>query len=301
MQTKQQIQRLLESAGVRPNKQLGQHFLIDLNLMRLLLERAQISDKDVVLEVGCGTGSLTEGIAEQAGFCVAVELDGTLTGIARERLAGAGNVTVFNTDILESKNTIDATITDALNRRLKECCGRLLLVANLPYNVACSVIVNLIVGPVRANGIYVTVQKEVAERMTAAPGWAEYGTVSIFIGATGEIRMERILKPSVFWPRPQVSSAMVSFERIEEKAGRIQNTATFCELVNLLMSHRRKMLKSCVKFARRDLAKITDWPGIFEAAAIEARTRPEQLSPEQYVILANLCDARLKSETAERI
>jgi len=300
MQTKKQIQRLLESAGVRPNKQLGQHFLTDLNLMRLLVDRARINNDDVVLEVGCGTGSLTEGIAEKAGFCVAVELDGTLARIAEERLARAGNVAVINTDILESKNAIDPAVTNALNTHLKEYSGRLLLVANLPYNAASAVIVNLITGPIRADAMYATVQKEVADRMTASPGGAEYGTLSIFIGAAGDIRMERILKPSVFWPRPQVSSAMVSFERIENKAGRIHNMATFRELVNLLMSHRRKMLQSCIRFAREQLAKITDWQSIFEHALIEPRTRPEQLSPEQYVMLANLCDTQLKSETGDR-
>ena len=116
MQTKRQIQQLLASAGASPNKQLGQHFLIDLNLMRLLVDSADITTDDVVLEVGCGTGSLTEALAERAGKVVSVEVDRALAEIARTRLAKAGNVEIINADALESKaaTTVDmAAIPDA--------------------------------------------------------------------------------------------------------------------------------------------------------------------------------------------
>jgi 16S rRNA (adenine1518-N6/adenine1519-N6)-dimethyltransferase len=101
MQTKQQIQQLLASAGVEPNKRLGQNFLIDLNLMRLLVDNANIGNDDIVLEVGCGTGSLTQALAERAGKVIAVEMDETLAKIATRELANAGNVKVINADILE--------------------------------------------------------------------------------------------------------------------------------------------------------------------------------------------------------
>jgi 16S rRNA (adenine1518-N6/adenine1519-N6)-dimethyltransferase len=94
LQTKRQIRQLLSSSGISPNKRLGQHFLIDLNLMRLLVDSANIQKNDVVLEVGCGTGSLTEALAEKAGRTIAVELDRNLAGIARKQLAGAENLSL---------------------------------------------------------------------------------------------------------------------------------------------------------------------------------------------------------------
>ncbi|MHC4568023.1 MAG: rRNA adenine N-6-methyltransferase family protein [Planctomycetota bacterium] len=126
MQTKRQIQQLLALAGVSPNKRLGQHFLIDLNLMRLLVDAAAITKNDVVLEVGCGTGSLTEALSERAGRVIVAELDDNLAKIAGSRVAQCGNVDLINADILESKNTIRPAVTEALAAARKKCAGRLL-------------------------------------------------------------------------------------------------------------------------------------------------------------------------------
>jgi len=289
MQTKQQIQQLLASAGISPNKRLGQHFLIDLNLMRLLIDSAHISKEDIVLEVGCGTGSLTEALAEKAGFCLAVELDKSIARIAKAKLAKAKNAEIINTDILDTKNTISRTVTNALELCRKKYAGRLLLVANLPYSIASPVMLNLITGPIKADGMFVTVQKQVAERMSASPGSGDYGTLSILLGATGDVKTIRVLKPTVFWPRPQVDSAMVSFARKEDKISRIKNMELFSEVINLFMGHRRKMLKACTKFSQGRLAKIDNCPGIFDQCSIESHSRPEQLWPEDYIAIANLC------------
>ncbi|MDH4240314.1 MAG: 16S rRNA (adenine(1518)-N(6)/adenine(1519)-N(6))-dimethyltransferase RsmA [Phycisphaerae bacterium] len=289
MQTKHQIQQLLASAGVFPNKHFGQHFLIDLNLMRLMIDIANIGSDDIVLEVGCGTGSLTEGLAEQAGYCIAVEVDDTLAKIAQEQLTEKENVAVINTDILESKHTINGTVIEAIEQARKKHGPRLLLVANLPYNVACPVMLNLVTGPMVVDEMYVTVQKQVAERMTAKPGGGDYGTLSIFLSATGQVKTERILKPTVFWPQPLVESAMVSFVRKEEKVSRIKSMELFGQVINLFMGHRRKMLKGCTKFAGGELSEIDNWPEIFEQCSIAPTQRPEKLPPEDYIAIANLC------------
>jgi len=296
MHTKRQIQHLLASAGASPNKQLGQHFLIDLNLMRLLVDSANITDSDIVLEVGCGTGSLTGALAGCAGTVIAVELDRTLAEIAKGQLANAGNVKLINADVLRNKHTISPAVTDALALAREKYAGRILLVANLPYNVSAAVMLNLVTGPLRrkascgvADAMYVTVQKEVADRMTAAPGGGDYGTLSIFLAATGDVKKIRVLKPTVFWPQPQVDSAMVGFVHKKEKSSQIQNMSLFNEMVSLFMNHRRKMLKSCTKFARGRLAEISDWPAIFGQCSIDPTLRPAQLAPEDYIAIANLC------------
>ncbi|MGB2865549.1 MAG: 16S rRNA (adenine(1518)-N(6)/adenine(1519)-N(6))-dimethyltransferase RsmA [Sedimentisphaerales bacterium] len=287
MQTKRQIRDLLSSAGVSPNKRLGQHFLIDLNLLRLLVDSANIQKEDVVLEVGCGTGSMTEALAGKAGRIIAVELDRNLSEIAGKQLLDAENLQLINADILESKHILSHTVVSTLALAREEYQGRILLVANLPYDVASSLLMNLVMGPTIADAMYVTVQKEVADRMAAAPASSNYGILSIFLGATGDVKTIRILKPAVFWPQPQVDSAMVSFVRNQAKSDRIASMELFSETVHLFMGHRRKTLLSCSKLARGKLAEIADWPKIFEQCCINPKQRPETLSPEDYIKIAN--------------
>jgi 16S rRNA (adenine1518-N6/adenine1519-N6)-dimethyltransferase len=297
MQTKQQIQQLLASAGVEPNKRLGQNFLIDLNLMRLLIDTANIGNDDIVLEVGCGTGSLTQALAERAGKVIAVELDETLAKIAARELAEAKNVEVINADILESKNTINWIISGAIEQARKNRSGRFLLVSNLPYSVASPLMMNLITSSIVSDAMHVTVQKEVADRMTAAPGDKHYGTLSIHMAATGDVKTERVLKPTVFWPQPQVNSAMISFVRKAEKVSRIQSMELLGEVINLFMQHRRKMVKACTRFVAGKLAEINNWPEIFERCSIDPHNRPEQLRPEDFISISNLCHEYLTSKS----
>ncbi len=306
MQTKRQIQELLTAAGVSPNRRLGQHFLVDLNLMRLLVDSAQIGRGDVVLEIGTGTGSLTEALAEQAGQVVTVELDPTLAGIAQSQLAQADNVQIINADVLSSKETFNPAVTNAVaeaQARLTEkgpqgpeepkgqiaASGRLVLVSNLPYDVASSVMINLAKGPLLADAMCVTVQREVAERMTARPGSRDYGTLSIFLQATGNVELVRVLKPSVFWPPPGVDSAVVRYRHDPARSRRIEDMDLFSGVVALFIGHRRKMLRACVKQTPPELGGRDLWPRIFELNGIDPTRRPEELSPGQYVDMANSC------------
>jgi 16S rRNA (adenine1518-N6/adenine1519-N6)-dimethyltransferase len=293
MQTKREIQELLASAGVSPNRKLGQHFLVDLNLMRLLVDSAQIGSDDVVLEVGCGTGSLTEALAERAGRVVAVELDRALAPIAANRLAGRPNVQIIRGDILSGKNALNPAVMAPVAQSQQDRAGRLLLVSNLPYDVASPVMINLVKGPLVADAMYVTVQKEVAERMAAGPGGRDYGTLSILLQAAGDVRVIRALKPSVFWPPPGVGSAMVGFVRSEPKRRLIDDMAVLGQVVGLLMGHRRKMLRACIKAIVAEPGGREMWTRILARCSIDATRRPAELSPGQYVQLANAyrCDA----------
>ncbi|RKY13722.1 MAG: ribosomal RNA small subunit methyltransferase A, partial [Planctomycetota bacterium] len=283
MQTKQDIQRLLAGAGTQPKHRLGQNFLIDLNLMRLLIEASHLGEQDVVLEVGTGTGSFSQGIAERCGRLITVEFDTTLFNIAQTQLSKFDNVTQFNTDILENKNTLQTEVLDTVQNARGEFGGRFLLVANLPYNVGSSVMANLTSGPVAADGMFVTIQKEVAERMAASPGCADYGTLSIMMGERGELHLLKERTDSVFWPRPQGESAMGSFEYNPKKARQIHDMQTFREVINLFMGHRRKMVKACVKFTEGNLEKVRHWNNVFDEAVVDPHKRPEELTPKQFV------------------
>lgn len=294
MQTKQQIRELLAAANFSPNTRRGQNFLIDLNLIRLLLNIANIQSNDVVLEVGPGTGSLTQELAQRAGHVITVEIERALAEITRRQLHDAKNVQTIVADALQNKNTIDASVISAIEQAKKQFAGRLMLVANLPYSVACPVMLNLVTGETVADCMYVTVQKEVAQRMTAEAGENHYGTLSVLLTATGEVKTERILKPTVFWPAPQVDSAMVSFVRNPHKVERIYDMNVLKQIVSLFMGHRRKMLKACVKLVGGNLESVHNWPVIFEDCFVDPHHRPDEIEVSDYVAIANMCAEQLK-------
>jgi len=286
MQTKQQIQQLLACAGGVPKKRLGQHFLIDLNLVRLLVDCAQIRPDDVVLEVGCGTGSITEALAAQAGHVIAVDLDPIVARIAEAQLADCSNVEVINTDILATKHRINAQITGRIGIARAKHSGRLLLVANLPYHIASPLMINLVVAVPQVDGMVVTIQKEVADRMMAAPGSSDYGGLSIMLQGTGKLDLIRILRPTVFWPKPLVDSAIVSYTHSPQKAGDIPHMSLFQEVIDLFMQHRRKMLQATVKKAGEHLCPRAHWSRVFTQCHIDPTLRPDQLQVCDYVALA---------------
>lgn len=287
MESKQQIRRLLSEKGIFPNKSLGQHFLIDLNLMRLLLTTADVTGDDIVLEVGCATGSLTAELAERAAAVIAVEIDSGLAEIAQHQLADNKNVRIINADILQKKSALNPDVIKLIKALRKRFAGRFLLVANLPYNIASPLVINLVTGSPTADGMYLTVQREVAERMTAEVGTKRYGTLSVLLQAAGNVKIERILPASVFWPKPKVDSAMITFIRRSKKTERIKNIERFCQIVNLFMQHRRKMLKSITKSSQKEFKQVQNWRQIFESCGIDPSYRPAQLSASDYINIAN--------------
>lgn len=289
MQTKNQIRQLLTSSGLAPNRRFGQHFLVDLNLMRLAVDAAGITEQDTVLEVGCGTGSLTSALAERAGWVVTVEIDPKLAQITRSQLADAANIRLVQADALSRKGAFDPAVIAALNERPNHPAGRLLLVANLPYDAASAVMINLVKGPLVADEMVVTVQKEVAERMEAGPGGKDYGSLSILLAATGSVETLRTLKPSVFWPPPKVDSALVRFVRDPGKRTEIADIGLLSQVVSLFMGHRRKMLRACAKYAGPDLGGPESLLALLAQCGLDPTWRPEQIAPEQYVALANAC------------
>ncbi len=295
MQTKKEIYNLLAQADLRLNKKFGQNFLIDGNLMQKLLDSASPSKDDIVLEVGCGTGSLSEELAQRCGFLVAVEIDNGLFEIARNTLQGFRNVEIINTDVLSGKHSLSKEVIDAVQNAQKKFKGKFLLVSNLPYSAATPLIINLVCGPLIADSMCITVQKEVAQRMTAQPGSSEYGILSVVLACFGDAKLGRILPASVFWPVPKVQSAFVSFTRNEDKAKRIENTEMLIDVVSMFMRHRRKMVKGIVKYASDSLSGIDNWQKLFKDSKIDSQQRPDDISPENFLHLANLCSRQLNS------
>ncbi len=211
-QTKTEISELLRAEGFRPNRRRGQNFLIDGNLMRLVVDSAELTANDAVLEVGTGTGSLTRMLASRAGEVITVEVDPILQQVGARVLEACANVARIEGDVLEDKHHLAPAVVVALaaaaGRRSK-----VKLVANLPYSVATPVIMNIVLGDIDFERLVFTVQREVADRLTAESEDPAWGWVSVVMKLAGEAKVVRRLAPSVFWPRPSVESSLVVFRR----------------------------------------------------------------------------------------
>ena len=169
-QTISYLTRRFQEVGLRPDTRHGQNFLIDLNLVRILAEEAQLEPHDVVLEVGTGTGSLTAMLAERAGVVVTVEIDSHLHQMATEELAGCDNIVFLQQDALKNKNNFHPNVLETVRSQLAEDPRRRLkLVANLPYNVATPVLSNLLETDLVPFSMTATIQKELADRIVAQP------------------------------------------------------------------------------------------------------------------------------------
>lgn len=282
--TKQQLQQLLDTAGVSPRHRWGQNFLIDLNLMRLLVDKADLRGNETVLEVGCGTGSLTDLIAPLAGAVIAVEIDRGLAQIAQSELAQHKNVSIINSDVLDNKSTINRAILDNVQKARLRLKGHFYLMANLPYQVASPVIINLLLSDSMPNAMFFTVQAEVAWRMTAEPGNKSYGRLSILMQATGDVKQLRTVGPQAFWPTPKVSSAMIVWRRNDDKCRTINDLPTVKQMIDLLLGHRRKTINSCLAQANLNF----DYHRLLVQANINDKARGETLPPQKFVELANL-------------
>ena len=279
VQTKTEIRATLESLGIRPQKRFGQHFLIDGNLMRRLVESAEIGPGDVVLEVGCGTGGLTDLLVEAAGRVVGVEIDRTLADFLRQRFADRPGFRLVEGDVLHSKNRMASEVVATMTEGAAAAGGRTLLVANLPYNVATPLLMNLLHElPVMTRFCF-TVQSDVADRIEAAPRSKAYGPLSVTLQTLTSIRRIARIPPSAFWPAPQVESAMLRLDTRENPFTTPEAVAGFIRFVREAFHHRRKTLKF-------NLARILNEQALTTAATlIDLTRRPEDLSVQEWAEL----------------
>ncbi len=287
-QTLSFLLRRFRQTGIVPRTDLGQNFLIDMNLQQVLLDAARIGPDDVVLEVGTGTGGLTRQMAPLAAAVVSVEVDRNLHQLAGEELFHFANVTLLHADVLKTKGRIEPAVLEAVQRQLEAGPGRRLkLVANLPYNVATPLISNLLALDHPPDTMTVTVQKEVADRIVARPGVKDYGALAIWIQSQCRAEIVRVVAPSVFWPRPKVSSAFVQVMLDETLRQRIPDRAFFHQFVRSMFCHRRKVLRSELLSAQRQFNK-GQVDELLAGLGLEPTVRAERLGPEE---MLRLCEA----------
>lgn len=280
-QTKSEIQHLLESADRRPRKRLGQNFLIDRNLMRKLVERSGIEPSDCVLEVGAGTGSLTGMLATVARRVVASEIDPILAVLVVERMRRFDNVTIVPGDALQDKSTIAPALLSAVRAAHGLAGGTLRLVANLPYDIATPLVIDLLLSDLPVRRMCVTVQSEVADRFMGRPRTKSYGPVGIVSQALTTVGRICRMPPQVFWPRPKVSSTMLRLDVRERGPVDPKDAPAFARFVRGSFLHRRQtMSHNARRMEDPDLVGSA-----LAAAGIDARCRPEEISVEQWIDL----------------
>lgn len=285
-QTVSFLKRRFAEVGLRPDRRHGQNFLIDLNLLDILIDAGELTKEDLVLEVGTGTGALTARLAEEAGFVLSVEIDGHLHQMASEELFGRTNVELLKQDVLKNKNRIDATVLDRLTQRLAEPgISSFKLVANLPYNIATPLISNLLKIETVPDRMVVTIQKELADRIVAKPHTKDYGALSVWVQSLGHAEIIRILPPTVFWPRPKVHSAIMVIVPDEAKRRQIPEFGEFNTLVRALFLHRRKFLRSNLISALKGRLGKTEVDQIMQRRELGPESRSEQLSVEDFRLL----------------
>ncbi len=267
-----EIRGLAAELDVRPTKKLGQNFVHDPNTVRRIVELADIAPGDVVLEVGPGLGSLTLGLLATGAHVVAVEIDPKLAErlpktVAERGPDAAGRLTVIG--------------ADAMRITREQLPAPTALVANLPYNVAVPVVLHLLAEVPSLRKGLVMVQTEVADRMAAGPGSRIYGVPSVKLAWYGTARKVAAVPRSVFWPVPNVDSALVAFERGDTTAS--DDRDLLFGLVDAAFSQRRKTLR----------AALAGWAGSAEragelltAAGIDPRTRGEQLGVHDFARIA---------------
>lgn len=267
-------------------KRYGQNFLIDTGVLDRIVEAAEITKEDCVLEIGPGIGTMTQYLAENAGSVIAVEIDRALIPILEETLADYDNVTVMNEDILK----VD------INRIVQERNGGrpIKVVANLPYYITTPIIMGLFESHVPLKSITIMVQKEVAERMQVGPGTKDYGALSLAVQYYASPEIVANVPPNCFIPRPNVGSAVIRLTRYEEPPVHAEDEAFLFALIRASFNQRRKTLVNGLSNAKELGISKEEATQALETMGLPVTIRGEALTLAQFAELSNLLKAERK-------
>ena len=260
-------------------KKFGQNFLIDTHVLDKIVRAAQITDEDLVLEIGPGIGTLTQYLCENAREVIAVEIDRQLIPVLQDTLSAYHNVTVLNEDIL--KVDINSMVKERNNGK------PIKVVANLPYYITTPIIMELLEKHVPLSSITVMVQKEVADRMQAKPGTKDYGALSLAVQYYAEPYIAANVPPNCFMPRPNVGSAVIHLKLHEKAMMEVKDEELLFKLIRASFNQRRKTLVNGLNnftglsFTKEEIITA------LQAEGLNENIRGEALTLSQFAGLAN--------------
>lgn len=281
------IREIKEKYGFKLTKSLGQNFLTDKNIIDRIIEGAEIGEDDLVIEVGPGIGVITYEASLAARKVITVEIDRNLIPILAETLADRDNIEVVNSDIL--KTDVNALIEEA--RAKEPQIKKVQIIGNLPYYITTPIIMKLLEDGVRADGITVMMQKEVADRIKAVPSTKAYGALSVAVQYYCEVESVVNVPKEVFVPQPQVDSTVLRLKPRQDKPVVLRDDEVFFRVVKAGFGQRRKTLSNSLMGIEGITKEIVK--DALAAAGIEPTRRAETLDLEEFAKLANEVVLRL--------
>lgn len=266
-------------------KKFGQNFLIDEHVIQKIINGAQVTKDDFVLEIGPGIGTMTQYLAEAAREVAAVEIDKKLIPILGETLSEYDNVTIINEDILK---------VDIGALALERNAGKpIKVVANLPYYITTPIIMGLFESHVPIDNITVMVQKEVADRMKVGPGSKDYGALSLAVQYYAKPYLVANVPANCFIPRPNVDSAAIRLTRHESPAVEVENEALMFNMIRASFNQRRKTLQNGLKNSGLFPVSKEEIIEVIKEAGLPETVRGEALTLEQFARLSNLMNKKI--------
>lgn len=272
----------LREHGIRIKKRLGQNFLVDEEILDKIIEVADLSKDDMVIEIGPGMGTLTKKLAEKAQKVLAIELDERLVKLLQETLAHLKNVAIIQGDILK------INLKELIKSRAQSPRSKVKVVANLPYYITTPIIIHLLKAREVLSNIVVMVQKEVGRRMVAKPRTKDYGALSILVQYYTKPRITIKVPRNAFLPEPEVDSCVVNLEVLEKPAVEVEDEELFFKVARTAFEQRRKALKNALSHSRDLRLSKEKVLEILEKADIKPLRRGETLSLEEFARLSNL-------------
>ena len=275
---------ILDKYGFSFKKSLGQNFLIDTNILRRIVDHADLSEESGAIEIGPGIGALTEQLARRSKKVLAFEIDQRLLPILEETLSPYPHVSIINEDVLK------ADVKTAIEQEF-EGINDIMVVANLPYYVTTPIIMKLLEDKLPIRGIVCMLQKEVADRISARPGTKEYGSLSIAVQYYTEAETAMIVPKTVFVPQPNVDSAVIKLTKRKEPAVAVKSESFFFKVTKASFAQRRKtLLNNLTSQLPGGKQKKEHILSALEQANVEPGRRGETLSIEEF---GRLSDALL--------
>jgi len=266
-----QTKRLLRHFDLQARKGLGQHFLIDGEVLELITSAAELTPTDVIVEVGPGLGILTKELAQKAGRVIAIELDNKLAALLQQTLASFDNVTIINEDILQIE---PATLLEEQKARFPQAINSYKVVANLPYYITSPVLRHFLEASAKPQIIIVMVQKEVAEAIVAKPG--QMSLLSVSVQLYGEPRIISYVPAQCFYPAPEVDSAILRIDLYPQPAVAVTDESSFFELVRAgFAAPRKQIVNSLAQGLGRAKGEVLS---LLERADIASQRRAETLT-----------------------